>query len=135
MISVELAAALRRAGLPWTPAEFDRFAVIGRDGDAVPFVIAEMPASLVMLHGELAIAFHGASEWALDHVLHSEVVWLPDEAQLRDAIEGYLAPHEPLELQRGAAGYRCRAGRHSGSGSTAAEAYGHTLLAVLVARQ
>jgi hypothetical protein len=82
-LSVDTARRLRAAGLTWSPAAGDRFAVPDRDLDDQVFVISEM----VIEHhraptGDL-LRFNGTTEWALDSLQVREALWLPREDQLR----------------------------------------------------
>ena len=87
MISLDLAHALREAGLAWSPAKGDRFAIPDREMDDLVFVVSDMvierfePPS----GGEL-LAFNGTTEWALDSLESGEALWLPREDQLREAL-------------------------------------------------
>ncbi len=135
MISVELARRLAAAGLKWTPAERDTFMVPGADMDQRIFVVSELTALIQPLAGVQHITFHGTSEWALDHVMVRDAVWLPSETQLRLALEEYL-PEEAYVLERGPEGYHCLVPSIEGNGRsypTADEAYGAALLHALAA--
>jgi hypothetical protein len=134
MISTSLALALRQAGLAWQPRERDCFTIPGGEFDATIFSLHEQPALIEMVHGLPAITFHGSSEWALDHVMTSEVVWLPSETQLRDKLALLLDPAQPLVLVRSSIGYQCQAGHHQANAANAEEAYGQVLLALLQAQ-
>jgi hypothetical protein len=83
VITVELAAALRDAGLSWEPRSGDRFAIPDRDLDDEVFVISEMTIETQVLETGGIVRFNGTTEWALDSIPQSEVIWLPHEAQLR----------------------------------------------------
>jgi hypothetical protein len=80
VIPLDLAVRLRDAGLDWTPAPGDRFAVADRDLDDEVFVLSHMT---IEVRGSL-IAFNGTTEWALDDLEKDEAVWLPAEDQLRE---------------------------------------------------
>lgn len=134
MIAVELALALRSAGLAWQPAERDCFAIPGGQFDGKVFSLNEQPALIELLHGYPAITFHGSTEWALDHLYTSEVVWVPTETQLREKIVQLIDPDASLVLERTLAGYTCRAGDRSALGADAEEAYASLLLAILTER-
>ena len=86
MITLELAVRLRDAGLTWTPASGDRFAIPDRDLDGQVFVVSEMTIETQQVPGGSVVKFNGTTEWALDSIAQSEVVWLPHEAQLRDLL-------------------------------------------------
>jgi hypothetical protein len=109
MLSLSLARQLKAAGLAWTPAKNDFFAVPDRELDDLIFVISDMTVMVEEVGGQLAVTFHGAVEWALDHVLLAELVWLPTETQLREALEQRLVgePQPALSLVSTPDGYRC----------------------------
>ncbi len=86
MISTELALELARRGLPWSPASGDRFHVPDRDLDDEVFVVSGMSIEVSDLPSGLEMRFNGTVEWALDSIAQSEVIWLPREEQLRDAL-------------------------------------------------
>ena len=83
MITVELASRLKAAGLVWSPASGDRFAIPDRDLDGEVFVVSEMTIETVELPTGPLVRFNGTTEWALDSIAQGEVIWLPHEAQLR----------------------------------------------------
>ncbi len=139
MISLSLAQQLKAAGLAWKPAENDFFAIPQRNMDDAVFVISDMIVLLEILQGQLAVTFHGSAEWALDHIMIAELVWLPTEGQLRTLLEGYLLGEtQPvLQLMTTRAGYRCQI-QFRGETLTfeafgASEAYAAALLHVLIA--
>lgn len=98
MISTETAEKLRNAGLPWKPANGDRFAVPERGLDDQVFLINDMAAIVESIKGTPAVTFHGTPEWALDYLWLGETIWLPSEEQLRASLEQHL-------MKAGAAGY------------------------------
>lgn len=135
MISLELAQQLRSAGLVWRPAERDMFALPDREMDNQVFIISVLPAQIQIHNGEPAVAFLASAEWALDHVWLGEVVWLPTETQLREALAAQIAPEAGLALSRHMNGYHCTV-EIAGSdrtfdGPDAASAYAQALLHVL----
>ena len=84
MLSLELALALRDAGLRWEPCAGDAFAVPDRDLDDEVFVLSDMVVeTLRPSDGPPILAFNGTTEWALDSLEADEAVWLPREDQLR----------------------------------------------------
>lgn len=85
MISLELAVQLRRAGLAWSPAPGDRFALPDRGLDEV-FVLSNMTIQVYELPKGSVIGFNGTTEWALDDVEKEEAIWLPAEDQLRERL-------------------------------------------------
>jgi hypothetical protein len=134
MIAIDLALALRNAGLAWQPTERDCFAIPGGQFDGKVFSLNEQPALIELLHGYPAITFHGSTEWALDHLYTSEVVWVPTETQLREKIAHLIGPDAPFTLDRTSTGYACRAAATAADGMDAEEAYAHVLLAILIER-
>jgi hypothetical protein len=130
VISVELARRLLAAGLRWEPAEGDRFVLPDLDMDERVFTISEMVVEVRQAAASQVIAFNGTTEWALDAVERAEAVWLPREAQLRDALGATL-----LALVRTDDGWRCtlRVGGElvEVEHRDAAECYGLALLRVL----
>ena len=93
MISLELARRLRAVNLPWTPGPGDRFVMADpavREGAGLDdvFVVSEMTVDVADGPTGPLIRFNGTTEWALDHVEQDDVLWLPREAQLREALGG-----------------------------------------------
>lgn len=86
MISLDLARRLRAAGMHWAPQNGDRFHVPDRDLDEQVFVISDMVVEVIDLPTGTIFGFNGTTEWALDSIQQSEVVWLPREDQLRDLL-------------------------------------------------
>lgn len=138
MISLRMAQELKRAGLVWRTELLDFFGIPDRGMDDKAFVLTDVMATVELLQGWPVVAFHGAAEWALDHIFTSEIVWLPTEEQLRMQVEQALAPDAWMALAREAGGYRCDfdyGGRRlSFPAATAAEAYAAGLLHVLQAQ-
>jgi hypothetical protein len=108
MIDIELARRLKRVGLEWRPAERDCFVVPDRGMDDQIFVVNRLTTLIQSYQGRPTVTFHGTSEWALDDVLLTEVIWLPSESQLRETIAARIGPDAPLRLDRTARGYRCQ---------------------------
>lgn len=138
MIPISLAQQLKAAGLVWRTSNYDFFAIPERGLDDRVFVLADMMAYTELVQGWPVVAFHGTAEWALDYILTSEVVWMPTEEQLREALEAQLpaSDNSPrLTLTRDEYGYRC-AIMVDGEPTpfhapTAAEAYALALLRLL----
>ena len=86
VISYDLAQRLRDAGLTWSPASGDRFVIPHHDMDDEVFHVAEMTIEVHRHHGSGVVKFNGTTEWALDSIDAAEVLWLPREDQLRDAL-------------------------------------------------
>ena len=87
MLTVELARALRKAGLAWSPQRGDAFVVPDRDLDDQVFVLSDMVIEKQDVPGGPPIlAFNGTTEWALDSLEAHDAVWLPREDQVRDLL-------------------------------------------------
>lgn len=108
MIPLALAKELKEAGLPWRPQLLDYFGLPERGMDDHTFVISDMLATVELLSGRQMVAFQGASEWALDAIITQDVVWIPREDQLREALEAALleAGRPEFTLTGGLSGYR-----------------------------
>jgi hypothetical protein len=96
VISVELARRLKEAGLPWKPASGDRFVVVDRGMDTEVFVVSQLTIELRDTPAGPVFQFNGTTEWALDSVEQTAVVWLPHEAQLRAALDSAFRRLEPI---------------------------------------
>lgn len=137
MISLALAQQLKKSGLRWKINKNDFFAVPDRGLDDSVFVISDMTVMVEVVSGALAVTFHGAVEWALDHVEVTELVWLPREDQLREMLEQLLIgqPEPPLVLFSTADGYRCEVQFQEQflafEAFGASDAYGQALLYIL----
>ncbi len=112
MIPLALAVELKEAGLVWQTKIHDFFAIPDHDMDDRVFVLADMVAFTELVQGWPAVAFHGAAEWAMDYIYSHEIVWLPTEEQLREAVVEQLRSDETdatgLTLTTLASGgYRC----------------------------
>jgi hypothetical protein len=87
VISRELAADLRSAGLSWTPSKGDWFVIPDKGLDALEFVISDMVIETrTMAFDKKLLAFNGTTEWAMDMLAASEALWLPREEQLRELL-------------------------------------------------
>jgi hypothetical protein len=137
MIPLQIARQLKDAGLTWYPQTNDTFMIPDRDLDDKTFVLTNMAIRVERLQGYPTIAFQGAYEWALDYIWLSEVIWVPTETQLREAIEQRLRSGEGprLRLTSTAGGYVCEISHHGAyqtfSGDSAGLAYAQTLLYLL----
>ena len=134
MISLSLAQRLKQAGLVWQATVNDFFAIPDRGMDERIFVLTDLMANLDIFRGWPVVTFHGTAEWALDYILTAEVVWLPTESQLRqallDAVSGVSL--RSLQLNFDGRTYRCLvnlAGKTvEFEAAEASDAYGQTLL-------
>ena len=86
MITHQQAAELAARGLQWQPDSGDRFFVPDRDLDDEVFVVSGMSVEVSDLPSGAEMRFNGTVEWALDSIAQSEVIWLPREEQMRDAL-------------------------------------------------
>ncbi len=130
MISVDLARALRDAGLHWTPRRGDRFIVLDRDMDEEVFVFSDMTIELHQFPAGPVFGFNGTTEWALDSLEQRDALWLPGEQQLRDELGVAFD-----RLERVDDGYRVRTRGNAATGDAssyaapdAADAYALALL-------
>lgn len=93
MISTSLAAALREAGLVWSPVSGDAFQLAPATDDAGEFegdvfTVSDMTIEAHVYPTGTVLGFNGTTEWALDSVALDDALWLPREDQLRDALAG-----------------------------------------------
>ncbi len=131
MLALDLALALRDAGLRWTPGPGDRFVLPHREMDDDVFVLSDMTVEIHEFPGgNRVIGFNGVTEWALDSVEQSEALWLPAEHQLRDLLGGMFRALESAS-EGFAVTVDLPAGRRVFTADTAADAYATALLAVL----
>ena len=113
MLSLEVALALRAAGVAWDPRPGDAFVVPDRDMDEEVFVLSDMVVQTVQPpDGPSTLAFNGTTEWALDSLEAREAVWLPREDQLREllgpafvSLERVPGPPEGYAVTSGAERY------------------------------
>ena len=134
MISVELATALKQAGLVWHPASGDRFTLTTGAFDDEVFTLSDMVVEAQQSRTGTVLGFNGTTEWALDAAEITDALWLPREDQLRVLLglsfrsleridEGYrVTSMLPGDDAEGASGYW---------GAEPSEAYGRALLALI----
>ncbi len=134
MLSLELARALRDAGLTWKPTRGDSFVMPDRGMDSDVFVLSDMTIEVHQFPEGPVIGFNGTTEWALDSVEQSEALWVPAEHQLRELLGDAFAGLAPT-----GDGYRVTLrvdGATSGyEGRDPAEAYAVALLSRLRAQR
>jgi hypothetical protein len=94
MISFDLAVKLKNAGLQRDPKANDFFVIPDRGLDDRIFVINDVLTNMTIIRGEPALSFQGAPEWALDYLITSEVVWIPRESQIREALTALMERQE-----------------------------------------
>jgi hypothetical protein len=130
VLSIELARALRDAGLQWIPARGDSFVMPDKGMDSDVFVLSSMTIDVHQFPGGPVIGFNGTTEWALDSIEQSEALWVPAEHQLRELLGDAFAGLAPT-----GEGYRVTLrvdGATSGyEGPDPADAYARALLALL----
>ena len=137
MISIELASALKTAGLVWHPATGDRFTLMTGAFDGEVFTLSDMVVEAHESRTGTVLGFNGTTEWALDATEATDALWLPREDQLRGPA-GCVVPvagtdRRGLPGDVGAAG-RCQPTPTTSSaywGDEPAEAYGRALLALI----
>jgi hypothetical protein len=98
LLGVEIAHQLKDAGLRWTPAPGDRFAIPDRDLDDELFVLSNMTIQVYNVPDGRVIGFNGTTEWALDDVELEEALWLPREDQLRELLGGTFRSLRRIEV-------------------------------------
>ena len=131
MIALDLARALRTAGLPGSPQSGDRFVIDMPDLDDQSFVLSDLTVDVQHFGGRPVLAFNGTVEWALDSVTVEQAVWLPHEEQLRAGARAGL-PRPSVrrrQLPRGDRGRRRRSIEFTDEDASAA--YGRALLNLL----
>jgi len=86
VITIELARRLLAGGLVWEPAPGDRFVVPDRGMDDEVFVVSQMTIEVHDRPEGRLIGFNGTTEWALDSLELTDVLWLPWEGRLREEL-------------------------------------------------
>lgn len=131
MISRDLAVQLA-AHLTWAPQNSDQFFIPRPEISDSVFTVSDMVVEMVDTYGEKRFHFNGTTEWALDSVESSEVVWLPREEQLRELLGDWF-----LSLDATAEGFVVTVSGpgkafHTDPEPEAGDAYGRALLYVHV---
>ncbi|SKC77942.1 pilus assembly protein CpaE [Krasilnikoviella flava] len=130
MISTELAARLRDAGLVWRPADGDRFRIDAPDLSGDVFTVSTMTIEAHDYPTGTILGFNGTTEWALDSVAVEDALWLPREDQLRDLLRttfrGLTRAGERYEVE-----VELRGEQRTFAADDPAEAYGAALLALV----
>ena len=132
MISPELAALLREAGLVWHPVSGDRFQIDlpDLDVDVDVFTVSDMTIEAHHYPTGSVLGFNGTTEWALDSVALEDALWLPREDQLREMLRttfrALRRTDESFEVEIDLRG-ETRVFDHP----EPAEAYGRALLALI----
>jgi hypothetical protein len=140
MIDPKLALQLKENGLEWQPTKRDNFMIPGGELADEVFTLNDLTILVQPVNGEYTVMFHGSAEWALDNVLLADVIWLPSETQLREAIQVRLGGENPAAmLLWEPTGFRYVVRQadqeQSFTGSTAEQAYAHALLSLLRSEQ
>ncbi len=142
MISVELAASLKAAGLVWHPVTGDRFTLLTGAFDGEVFTLSDMVVEAHQSQTGTVLGFNGTTEWALDATEATDALWLPREDQLRGLLGASFSSLERVAaVETETAGYRVMSvlpGDGSAPdkasafwGDEPAEAYGRALLALV----
>ena len=141
MISIELARALRRSGLRWSPIPGDHFCIerLVDSADALDanevFVISDMTIEAHAYPTGTVLGMNGTTEWALDSVELEDSLWLPREDQLRELLGKAFGSLHRVMHDDGAVHYQVelvRPGRVMVyEDADAAEAYGNALFALM----
>lgn len=135
MIEPELARQLKQAGLEWSPTKRDNFMIPGGELAEDVFTLNDQTILIQAFNDEYAVTFHGSVEWTLDHVMLADVVWLPSESQLREAILQRLGEDAAIMLFGSRIAYRCsfiyQEQERAFQGASAEEAYAQALLYLL----
>ena len=134
MISIELAGALKAAGLLWHPASGDRFALTTGAFDGEVFALSDMVVEAHEFPSGTVLGFNGTTEWAMDSAQVTDALWLPREDQLRELLGAAFR-----RLERAGGAYLVIAALPGDAGDGAsmfegpepAEAYGTALLALI----
>ena len=137
MIALELARALRTAGLRWKPESGDRFTLLEAEAAGDVFTVSEMTVEAHVYPSGTVLGFNGTTEWALDSVALEDAVWLPREDQLRRLLGGTfralrtegpdeVEPHFEVDAV-------FRGEPRTFAAATAADAYGEAVLALVLA--
>jgi len=131
VISIELASALRMAGVRWQPRSGDRFAILALEPAGDVFTISEMTVEAHEFPGGTVLGFNGTTEWALDSVSKDDALWLPREDQLRAMLGGtfcsLVATEDSYEVTT-----RAPSGRSATFAAPSADdAYARALLALV----
>ncbi|MFL6099726.1 MAG: hypothetical protein ACJ71T_07215 [Actinomycetales bacterium] len=131
MISVDLARALRTAGLSWLPSSGDRFIIDQPELQGQSFVLSDLTVDLHSFRGEQLLGFNGTVEWALDSVTVDQALWLPHEHQLREALGAAFRRLESLGADRVRVVVAVDGGAIEFDDESASSAYGRALLHLL----
>jgi len=139
MISLELARALRTAGLRWKPESGDRFTLLEAEAAGEIFTVSDMTVEAHVYPSGTVLGFNGTTEWALDSVALDDAVWLPREDQLRRLLGGTfraLRTEGSDELEpRFEVEAVLRGTPRIFAAATAADAYAEAVLALVLAAE
>ena len=133
VITLDLARRLADAGLAWEPGTGDRFVVPDREMDDEVFVVSDMTVEVHEFPTGRVIGFNGTVEWALDSIEQREVIWLPRESQLREALGAAFVRLEAVP-PGAVVEVATEAGTARHADSDPERAYARALLAVLDSR-
>jgi hypothetical protein len=86
MIGLDIARALRHAGMRWRPASGDAFVIDRPELEGDVFTVSDMTIEPHEFDTGTILGFNGTTEWALDSLALEDALWLPREDQLRDLL-------------------------------------------------
>ncbi|MDQ1608696.1 MAG: hypothetical protein QOE16_1428 [Microbacteriaceae bacterium] len=86
MIGMDIARALRHAGMRWRPASGDAFVIDRPELEGDVFTVSDMTIEPHEFDTGTILGFNGTTEWALDSLALEDALWLPREDQLRDLL-------------------------------------------------
>ena len=85
-MDLDLARALRSAGLRWHPEPGDAFTIDRPELEDEVFTVSDMAIEPHEFDTGTILGFNGTTEWALDSVALEDALWLPREDQLRERL-------------------------------------------------
>ncbi|GAB3124134.1 hypothetical protein [Glaciibacter psychrotolerans] len=134
MISIDVARALRLAGLTWHPVSGDFFSIERPGFENDVFTVSNMAIETHEFDTGTILGFNGTTEWALDSLALEDALWLPREDQLRLLLgRGFTSLQR--EIDDGPETFRVISEIHSEpvshEASTAEGAYAAAVLALL----
>jgi hypothetical protein len=135
MISTELAAKLRDAGLVWNPVDGDQFRIAAPELASDVFTVSTMTIEAHEYPTGTILGFNGTTEWALDSVAIEDALWLPREDQLRALLRSSFRALRRIDGGSVDGAYEVEiealGRRQVFADSEPADAYGQALLALI----
>ncbi|HEV7565575.1 MAG TPA: hypothetical protein VGO31_06415 [Microbacteriaceae bacterium] len=142
MIGLDIARALRHAGMRWRPASGDAFVIDRPELESDVFTVSDMTIEPHEFDTGTILGFNGTTEWALDSLALEDALWLPREEQLRSLLGGTFRSLRRIDVDidgDGDGGVVYRVDITLGGGTTSFEAadpavaYASALLALIEA--